>query len=103
LGWSHVSGRGELWNIGLPVALVSQAVLACGLVLQFNFGGKQPAPLNAAAPPAPAATHLHVNTGPAMHASGLSVHFSTSLQQQAAPTSRQIKQQVAAALRRRAA
>jgi hypothetical protein len=102
LGWSHYTGRVELWNIGLPVALVSQAVLACGLILQFDFGGRK-AEQHAAAPQAYASpTHLHVNSGAGMQAAGLSVHFSTTPQPQAAMTSRQIKQQVEAALRRRA-
>jgi hypothetical protein len=105
LVWSHYTGRVDLWSIGLPVALVSQAVLACGLILQCDFGGRKKAVVEAAshAPPAPA-THLHVNAGGGMHASGLSVHFSATPQQQAVPTnSRSIKHQVEAALKRRAA
>ena len=36
LGWSLVTGRQELWNIGLPVALVGQIALLVGLVLQLD-------------------------------------------------------------------
>lgn len=36
LGWSLVTGRRELWTIGLPVALVGQISLLIGLVLQLD-------------------------------------------------------------------
>ncbi len=36
LGWSLANGRQELWNIGLPVALVGQIALLVGLVLQLD-------------------------------------------------------------------
>ncbi len=36
LAWSLVAGRQELWNIGLPVALVGQIALLVGLVLQID-------------------------------------------------------------------
>ena len=36
LGWSHVGKRPELWNIGLPFALVGQAGLILGLILQLD-------------------------------------------------------------------
>jgi hypothetical protein len=36
VGWSLVAGRQELWNIGLPVALVGQIALLAGLVLQLD-------------------------------------------------------------------
>jgi hypothetical protein len=36
LGWSLATGRQELWNVGLPVALAGQVALLAGLVLQIN-------------------------------------------------------------------
>ncbi len=36
LGWSLASGRQELWNVGIPVALVGQIALLAGLVLQID-------------------------------------------------------------------
>jgi hypothetical protein len=36
LMWSLVGGRHELWNIGLPPALVGQILLLVGLVLQID-------------------------------------------------------------------
>jgi hypothetical protein len=36
LGWSLATGRQELWNVGLPVALVGQIALLAGLVLQID-------------------------------------------------------------------
>ncbi|QDU95679.1 hypothetical protein [Lignipirellula cremea] len=36
LGWSVVQQRGELWTVGLPLALIGQAGLVVGLVLQFE-------------------------------------------------------------------
>ena len=36
LGWSLATGRQELWNIGLPAALVGQIALLIGLVLQLD-------------------------------------------------------------------
>jgi hypothetical protein len=36
LGWSLASGRQELWNMGMPVALVGQVALLAGLVLQID-------------------------------------------------------------------
>jgi len=34
--WSLVAGRQELWNVGLPPALVGQIALLVGLVLQID-------------------------------------------------------------------
>jgi hypothetical protein len=36
LAWSLATGRQELWNVGLPVALVGQICLLVGLVLQID-------------------------------------------------------------------
>lgn len=36
LGWSAFAGRQDLWSIGLPLALVGQAGLIVGLVLQLE-------------------------------------------------------------------
>ncbi|MBU4271080.1 MAG: hypothetical protein KKE86_16635 [Planctomycetes bacterium] len=36
MGWSLVTGRQELWTIGVPVALVGQIALLVGLVLQLD-------------------------------------------------------------------
>lgn len=36
LGWSLVSGRTELWTIGLPIALGGQIALLIGLILQIE-------------------------------------------------------------------
>ncbi len=36
LGWSLAGGGQQLWNIGLPVALVGQIALLAGLVLQVD-------------------------------------------------------------------
>jgi len=36
LGWSLATDRHELWNVGLPVALVGQIALLAGLVLQID-------------------------------------------------------------------
>ena len=36
LGWSLATGRQELWNVGMPVALVGQIALLAGLVLQID-------------------------------------------------------------------
>ena len=34
--WSLVAGRQELWNVGLPAAVVGQIALLVGLVLQID-------------------------------------------------------------------
>jgi hypothetical protein len=36
LGWSLVAGRSELWNVGLPIALVGQFALLFGLIWQLD-------------------------------------------------------------------
>lgn len=36
LGWSLMTGRQELWTVGLPVAMVGQIALLVGLVLQLD-------------------------------------------------------------------
>jgi len=36
LGWSLLSGRGELWSLGLPLILIGQAALIVGLVFQLD-------------------------------------------------------------------
>lgn len=36
LGWSLLSGRGELWSLGLPLILAGQASLIVGLVFQLD-------------------------------------------------------------------
>lgn len=36
VGWSVVSGRTELWNVGMPIALGGQIALLLGLVLQLD-------------------------------------------------------------------
>ncbi len=36
LGWSLATGRQELWNIGLPVAIAGQIALVVGLALQLD-------------------------------------------------------------------
>jgi len=36
LGWSAFTHRPELWTVGLPLALLGQAGLVVGLVLQFD-------------------------------------------------------------------
>jgi len=36
LGWSMISGRGELWNLGLPIALGGQIGLLAALLIQFE-------------------------------------------------------------------
>lgn len=36
LGWSHFTGRDELWSLGLPIALVGQIWLGIGLVVQIE-------------------------------------------------------------------
>jgi hypothetical protein len=36
LGWSIATGREDLWPLGLPLALVGQAALIVGLVLQLD-------------------------------------------------------------------
>ena len=36
LGWSMISGRGELWNLGLPIALGGQIALLAALLIQFE-------------------------------------------------------------------
>ncbi len=36
VGWSLIAGRQDLWNVGLPVALVGQIALLAGLVLQLD-------------------------------------------------------------------
>jgi hypothetical protein len=40
LGWSVFSGRNDLWNIGLPIALAGQFGLLLGLLLQLDFLGE---------------------------------------------------------------
>jgi hypothetical protein len=40
LGWSVFSGRNELWNVGLPIALAGQFGLLLGLLLQLDFLGE---------------------------------------------------------------
>lgn len=36
VGWSVVAGRPDLWNFGLPTALLGQIALLAGLVLQLE-------------------------------------------------------------------
>lgn len=36
LGWSFVTGRGELWAYGMPAVLAGQGLLVLGLVLQLE-------------------------------------------------------------------
>ena len=36
LGWSMITGRSELWTIGLPVAIGGQIALLIGLILQLE-------------------------------------------------------------------
>jgi len=36
VGWSVVSGRSELWTVGMPVALCGQIALLVGLILQLD-------------------------------------------------------------------
>lgn len=36
LGWSMISGRAELWNLGLPIALGGQIALLAALLIQFE-------------------------------------------------------------------
>jgi len=36
LGWSLITGRDELWKIGLPIAVGGQISLLIGLVLQLD-------------------------------------------------------------------
>ena len=36
VGWSLATGRHELWNIGLPLALAGQITLLAGLLLQID-------------------------------------------------------------------
>lgn len=36
LGWSLVTGRNELWSVGLPIALVGQFALLFGLIWQLD-------------------------------------------------------------------
>ena len=36
VSWSLWSDRGELWNLGLPIALGGQSLLALGLLLQLD-------------------------------------------------------------------
>ena len=36
LGWSVVSGRTELWNVGVPIALCGQIALLLGLILHLD-------------------------------------------------------------------
>jgi hypothetical protein len=36
LGWSLLTGRGELWKIGLPIAAGGQISLLIGLLLQID-------------------------------------------------------------------
>jgi len=36
LGWSIVSGREELWSVGMPVILCGQVALLVGLILQLD-------------------------------------------------------------------
>ncbi len=39
VGWSLVSGRAELWDFGLPTALLGQLALLTGLILQLERMG----------------------------------------------------------------
>jgi hypothetical protein len=97
LVWSHVAARAELWSLGLPIALVSQAVLVVGVLLLLDFGAAmQPAPVQSA----PATSHLHVHSG-GLHASGISVHFSSGSQQSTGDGG-QLTRQIEAAMRRAA-
>ncbi len=94
-----------MWNIGLPVALVSQVVLAVGLMLQFDAskssGNREE---DADDQGDSSVTHLHVHAG-GMQPQGVSVHYGSSLQaRQPTPiNTRQLQGEIEAALRRRAA
>lgn len=97
LAWSQVAARAELWNAGLPIALVSQAVLVVGVLLLLDFGSAGAVP---AAAFAPAASHLHVHSG-GLAATGVSVHFSNGPQQSPVDGG-QLARQIEAAMRRAA-
>lgn len=102
--WSLLGERPELWNIGLPVALVSQVVLAVGLMLQFDASKSSSSREDDSEEDDSSVTHLHVHAG-GMQPQGVSVHYGSALQaQQPAPiNTRQIQGEIEAALRRRAA
>ncbi len=36
LGWGWIDNRQELWDLGLPIALVGQCAMLCGLLLQLE-------------------------------------------------------------------
>lgn len=40
-GWSLVSDRAELWNIGLPTAMIGQLLLLAALASQWDFRPRQ--------------------------------------------------------------
>lgn len=93
LVWSYVTGRGDLWNIGLPVALVSQAVLTCGVIVQADRKNHAQPADDDEREVGRSGTHWH------LHPAGLSVHFSG----QALPGGDgQLERQIDAAIRRAA-
>lgn len=72
LVWSMVGDRAELWTVGLAIALVSQVVLLCGVLLRRDDA--PPAERQGESPAA--TTFVQVQSGPGnLHPSGLTVHF----------------------------
>jgi hypothetical protein len=97
LVWSLVSQRDELWTMGLPIALVSQVILVCGVLLRRDGEEKASSDRNADA----SATLVQVqSTAGGMHPSGLSVHFSNNGQPGASLDNDRLRREIEAVMRR---
>lgn len=99
LVWSLVSGRHELWTVGLPTVLVSQVVLVCGLLLRRD-DNQQPTSEEVSAASA-ALVQLQSSAGD-IQPSGLSVHFAHTGNDSNARrmNSDELRKEIEAALRR---
>ncbi|MCA9269555.1 MAG: hypothetical protein KDA41_13835 [Planctomycetales bacterium] len=98
LVWSQAADRPELWNIGLPTALVSQAILTCGLLLHFSA----PAPRRRIPQETTGPTHVHLHSDARMHPAGMSVHYSSFAAARPDGGDRLFQRQIEAAVRRAA-
>ena len=96
--WSLVTGRNELWTIGLPTALVSQVVLVCGVLLKRD--DSEVADEQGRSQASTAVIQMQSSMG-GMHPSGLSVHFSNaSSGGETSLNSEQLRKEIEAVMRK---
>jgi len=99
LVWSVASQRQELWTIGLPIALVRQVVLVCGMLLRRD--GDEA--VTEEERTEPSATYVQVQSSAGgMHPSGLSVHFANAPSERAALDTNRLRRDIETVARRAA-